>query len=139
MTAKLGKWRSSERRELLFVTGARGFFGRRRAAVSLAANFQSGRTRLAEALHSQLQHTVLHLGVKHAAHRIALGRPEMQQTFVVIPGDRVLGLAKIEGDGAIFEHDRSGGFTQKILHGAGEGVGSHERIVYIRRGRVCDE
>ncbi len=125
--------------ELLLVAGAGKFFCRGRAAVALTADFELARARLAEALHEQSQRSAFHFGVEHAANRVALGRPEVQQALVVVAGNGVFGLGQVEGHGAVFEHDGSDSLAEEVLHGAGEGVWGHEWIVHIGRCGVCDE
>ena len=105
--------------QFLFITYPGGLFRGGRAAVAFAANFKPGRARLSEALHSKFQHAILHFGIEHAAHGVALGRPKVQQAFVVIARDRVFGLAQVEGDGAVFEHDSARGFAEKVLRRSG--------------------
>ena len=139
--SKAGEMTLQSAEQLLLVAGPRGFLGGRRAAVALAlaADFQTSRTCLSQPLHSQTQRPILHLGNEHAANRVAFGRPQVKKTFVVLARNRVLGLAEIEGRGAILEYGRARGLAEEVLHGAREGVWSHEGIVHIGRDRVCDE
>ena len=74
---------------------------------------------------------MLDLGIENAPHGVPLRRPEMQQAFLMLAGNRILGLAQVEGYGAILKHDRACGLAQKILHCTGKGVWGHHRIVHI--------
>ena len=121
--------------QFLLIAGPRCFLGGRRPKVALAANFQLGWTRLAQALHREPQRPGLYFGVEHPPHGIPLRRPQMQQAFVVFAGDGILGPSQIEGDGAILEHQGAGSFGEEVLHRAGEAFGGHGRIVHFGRAR----
>jgi hypothetical protein len=53
----------------------------------------------------------------------------MQKTFVVLPGNRILGPRQIKSDRAVFQHDRSHRFPEKILYRARKCVWRHVSIL----------
>jgi hypothetical protein len=97
-----------------------------RAAIAVTQDFQSRGFPLAEALHGEQQRIFFGFSIQHAAHGIALIRPEMQQAFAVIGRDRVMGNGQIEDRLSIFKDQSGGGFGQKVFEGAQEGFGLHE-------------
>ena len=48
------------------------------------------------------------LHLEHPPHHVALRRPQVQQAFPVLFGERIARLAQIEHDRAVFQHDRIG-------------------------------
>jgi len=109
----------------LFIAGPRRLLGRGRAPVALAANFQLGRTRLAQALHGQPQPPVRDLGVEPAAHGVPFRGPQMQQAFVVLPGDRILGSLVVKNHCTILERHRTRGLAEELLDCAAERFWGH--------------
>jgi hypothetical protein len=93
--------------------------GAGRAAVSLAAYFQLQGASLSHALHSQPEGAVLYFGFQHSPNGVPFRRPQMQEAPVVLAGNGIFGLCKIECHGAVLEDNCPGSLAEKILHGSG--------------------
>jgi hypothetical protein len=101
-TGEISFQRSSQTR---LVDDSRHPPRRRRSPIAIAAKVQTGWACLPHALYLQAERCVLYLGVQHAPHKIALIRPQVQQTFVMFAGNGIFRIGKIEGDGAVFDND----------------------------------
>jgi hypothetical protein len=113
--------------QLLFVRDPSNSPGGWRPSIAFATNLKLGRAGLAQSRDRKAQGAILDFGFQHAAHGISLRRPKMKQAAVVLAGDGILGLRQIKCHGAIFQHHRSGGFAEKILHGASQCLRCHRR------------
>ncbi len=77
-----------------------------RAPVAIAVEIELRRTILPQALHLQPERAAFYFCVQHTAYNIALMRPQMQQALVVLARDRILRFRQVEGNGAVFDHQR---------------------------------
>jgi len=68
---------------------------------------------LPHALHLQSQRARLDFRIQNSSHEIPLVRPKVQQTFVVLAGNRIFRVCQIERDGAVFHHHRGACSSRK--------------------------
>ena len=122
-----GSWRRLFRQRLglqtRFTLVAAGAVAATALAITAVA-FLAIRTDLENQIQQQL--TARAASVEHAADRVAFGRPQVKKAFIVLARNRALGLAQIEGHGAILEYDGTRGLAEEVPHDVCEGVGGHE-------------
>ena len=63
----------------------------------------------------------------------------MQQAFVVLTGDRILGFAEVKDDRSILQDESIGSAGKKVGCHASERLGSHGRSFATRACHVCDD
>jgi hypothetical protein len=101
---------------------------RRKAAIALGADIEFRRAALPEAQHVQTQYAAAFLEVENPAYDVTLFRPEMKDALTMFGGNRIVGAAKIEQGGAIFDDYSIGVCCKKGLDRADEGVWLHIQL-----------
>jgi len=88
--------------------------------------------RLAEAQHRQAQDACLLFRVHDSAYRVALVRPEMENTLAVLGRDGIMSARQLEGDRAVFYDDGITSVGEVLLQGAGERICFHIASLALR-------
>jgi len=97
-----------------------------------------GQGRSHEFLDHQAPATIAEIRVQDSADGVALGRPEMQQAFVVLARNGVARLGEVNNAGAVFEHGRVPSAAKQALEQPREGFCRHSRHFFSRMGGACD-
>ena len=84
------------------------------ALIAIAAEVEASGPSLPHALHLQTKRRRLYLRIQHPADEITLIRPQMQQAFVLLAGDRVLRFRQIKCDGAVFHNNCGAGSKKEV-------------------------
>jgi hypothetical protein len=90
------------------------------ASRSGFAGLVRGRSRawwvyLSETLYGQPKYFILNLSFEHAPHKIPFQRPQVQQAFVTLPGNGILGLCEIEDHRTVFNDDGIARAHEKVF------------------------
>ncbi len=92
------------------------------AGVTLATNIKFGGTSLPHSLHGETQGLAFRFDIQNPANDVSFRRPEVQQAFIALAGDRVFRLAQVKYHRAVFDDDGVGTAGEESFKRAGKGL-----------------